>query len=97
MDEKAKYRTSFLPVVYDDMGNVKKFTDEEKKEMKGDPKLAGYKAAATDVKVGEKVTVTLAKVKDPEDEKKKLLRGTVLLITEESTEPAKVEKKRKKK
>ncbi len=94
LDDKVVYRTSFLPYVFDDMGNPKKYTDQEKKELKGnDPKLPGYKAAASDVKVGAKVTVTLSKNKETENK----IRGTLVLITEESREPTKEEPKKKKK
>jgi hypothetical protein len=82
LDAKVEYRTMFLPEVFDDMGNVKKYTDAEKKELKGDSKLPGYKATASDVKVGQKVSVTLAKSKEAENK----IRGTVVVITEETTE-----------
>src|SRR5205807_8948348 len=76
LDPKVQYRTLFLPEVFDDMGNVKKYTDAEKKELKGDWKLAGYKAKAEEVKDGQKVAVTLAKSKEAENK----IRGTVVVI-----------------
>ena len=61
----VKIRTNFLPFAYDDMGDPKKYTKEEIKELKGpNPKEPGYKAELTDLKVGQDVKVTLARVKD---------------------------------
>lgn len=85
LDDSCQFRTSFLPFVYDEMGNPKKYTDKEKKELQGDGKLPGYKAIANDLKVGQKATITLARNKETENK----LRGTVVLITEESKEPVK--------
>ena len=85
LDSKVKYRTSFLPSAFDDMGNIKKYTDAEKKELKGegaDAKLPGYKAGSDAVKTGAQVTVTLAKSKEAENK----IRGTLVLVTKESDE-----------
>src|SRR5205085_6587316 len=83
---KVEFRVSnpsFLAgLQFDDMGNPKKFTMDELKELKGKSNLPGYKAVATDVKPGAKVTVTLAKDKEAENK----LRGTVVLITEQGTD-----------
>jgi hypothetical protein len=57
-------RTEVLAEQYDDKGKPKKFTKEELKELKGDPKLPGYKAEYGDVKQGEIVKVVFAKPKE---------------------------------
>jgi hypothetical protein len=90
----AKIRTSWTPAEFDDMGNLKKLTAAEKKELKGDPKLPGYKADLAALKAGQKATVHLARVKD-EDDKGTALRATMVLITEESTQPTRPGKKNK--
>src|SRR5713226_9614989 len=66
-------RTEVLAEQYDDKGKPKKFTKEELKELKGDPKLPGYKAEFSDLKQGEMVKVVFAKPKeaDKNDDKKK--------------------------
>jgi len=67
-------RTNFLPLAYDDMGDPKKYTKEEIKELKGpNPKELGYKAELDALKVGQDVRVTLARIKDPlgSDDKEK--------------------------
>lgn len=91
LDDSVVFRSSFLPSVFDDMGNIKKYNAEEMKELKGDPRLPGYKAAGSDLKAGQKVTVTLAKNKETDLK----LRGTMVLITEQSNEPIKDVKKKK--
>lgn len=94
LSDKVKQRTKFLPFAYDEMGNPKKYTDEEKKAAKGDEteqKLEGYKADGA--KPGQEVTIILSKNKETENK----LRGTFVLITKESTEPVKDEKKPRKK
>jgi hypothetical protein len=76
MSPDVKIRTNFLPVAYDDMGELKKYTKEEIKELKGpNPKEPGYKAELDAVKVGQDIKVTLARVKEkdldsPSDDKK---------------------------
>jgi len=72
-DGDTLIRTEVLAEQYDDKGKLKKFTKEELKELKGDPKLPGYKAEYSDVKQGEIVKVVFAKPKeaDKKDDKKK--------------------------
>jgi hypothetical protein len=94
LSDKVKYRTKTLPFAYDDMGNPKKYTEEEKKALKGegdDRKLEGYKADG--VKIGQEVTVTLAKNKETDNK----LRGTFVLITKDSDELVKDDKKPRRK
>ena len=65
MSPDVKIRTKFLPFAYDDMGEPKKYTREELKELKGpNAKALGYKAELDALKVGQDIQVTLAKVKD---------------------------------
>jgi hypothetical protein len=94
LSEKVKFRIKTLPFAYDDMGNPKKYNDDEKKALKGDEteqKLEGYKAEG--IKVGQEVTVTLSKNKETENK----LRGTLVVITKDADEPVKEGKKPKKK
>jgi hypothetical protein len=52
------------PVLYDDKGNLKKYTAAELKEMKGkNPDLPGYTAEFDKLQAGQTVRVTLAKPK----------------------------------
>jgi hypothetical protein len=49
-----------LPMEYDDKGNVKEYTEKEKKELRGnDPKKPGYAATWDDVQLGQKVKLYL--------------------------------------
>jgi hypothetical protein len=52
------------PAVYDEKGKPRKPTEQELKEMKGDPKQKGYAADAKDLKAGQIVVVTLARGKE---------------------------------
>ena len=82
----VKIRTDFLPVAYDDMGDPKKYTKEEIKELKGpNPKERGYKAELDALKVGQEVSVTMARVKEKKE-----------LDTDPPTTDAKDDKKDKK-
>jgi hypothetical protein len=56
----VKIRMISLPTQFDSEGNVKKYTDEEKKALKGaDTNLPGYQAKMDDLQVGNLVRVTL--------------------------------------
>jgi len=75
MATNVEVRTFALPFAYDDMGNPKKYTKEEFKELKGsNPSVPGYKSDLSALKAGQKVRVTLAKVREktdtPEEPKK---------------------------
>lgn len=93
---KVEFRVnnpSFLAgMTFDDMGNPKKFTNEELKELKGAANLPGYKATAVDVKTGATVTITLALDKEAENK----LRGTRVLVTEQGTDTLPARKGKKK-
>ena len=62
-------RTEIQPEQFDEKGKPKKFTKEELKELKGDPKLPGYKAEFGDLKPGEVVKVVFAKPKEADKKK----------------------------
>jgi hypothetical protein len=68
----AKVRRQDPPVQYDEKGNVKKYTAEELKELKGpDTKLPGYTADWTDLKDGQTIKITLSVPKKDKDNKDK--------------------------
>jgi hypothetical protein len=49
-----------LPLEYDDKGNVKEYTEADKKKLRGnDPKKPGYAATWDDVAVGQKIKLYL--------------------------------------
>jgi hypothetical protein len=48
---------------FDDKGKIKKLTAKEKAELKGDPKLPGYKGEFSDIKTNQIVKVTLVRNK----------------------------------
>ena len=67
--DDVKVRLTDPPPLYDDKGNLKKRTEKELKELKGDPKdpdykLPGYPAQWSDVRQGSYVKVTLVKKKE---------------------------------
>jgi hypothetical protein len=62
--DDLKIRLTDPPAAYDDKGNLKKRTDKELKELKGDPKLPGYPAGFSDLHQGSMVRASLVKPKD---------------------------------
>src|SRR5262249_3501725 len=65
MATNVEVRTVFLPAAYDDMGNLKEYTEKEKRELKGpNPSAPGYKSDLSALQAGQKVRVTLAKVRE---------------------------------
>jgi hypothetical protein len=63
MDD-VKVRTMLPPEPFDSKGNIKKFTKEELKELKGkDKTLPGYESSTDILEVGQVVQVTLVTVK----------------------------------
>jgi hypothetical protein len=62
--DAGKVRTFDPPANFDDKGNIKKYTREELKKLKGDDpdekKLAGYKSEFGEIRVGDVVQVTLS-------------------------------------
>ena len=70
--DNVMVRRSKLPPQYDDKGNVKPYTDKEKKELRGDdPKIPGYAALWADVQKKQKVKLYLKSKKDIDKAKKK--------------------------
>jgi hypothetical protein len=66
----VKVRWQQPPTDYDDKGNPKKYTAKELQELKGnDPSLPGYKGEFDNLKAGQTVKVTLARVKTPAKDK----------------------------
>jgi hypothetical protein len=61
--ENAQIRMAKPRQQFDDKGRIKKFTKAELKELKGDPKLRGYKAEFSDVQVEQIIEVTLVRKK----------------------------------
>jgi hypothetical protein len=75
--EEVVVRRLTLPLEYDDKGNVKEYTKEEKKELRGkDPKVPGYAAKWEDVQVGQKVKLYLKSKKALDKAKKSLAAAT---------------------
>ena len=70
--EKTKYRTNQVLQAFDDKGNVKRYTSEELKSLKGqgsDSKLPGYEAKTSEIEPGHLVRVSLVKSADKKDPK----------------------------
>lgn len=62
--EDVKVRTMHLPVVYDDKGQPRKYSDKELRELKGpDTRLPGYQADFDGLKPGQTVKLTLTRKK----------------------------------
>jgi len=94
--ELAKVRTLVLPVEYDDKGELKKYTAEEKRKLRGkDTHLPGYESSLEKLNVGQKLKVTLAKRPKPPVDKEKA-KEEAKLTQEEKKELAKEAKEREK-
>jgi hypothetical protein len=65
LTDAAHVRSSAPPLAFDDKGNPKKYSPTELQALKGDDpaekKLVGYRAAFSDLKPGDQVTVSLGK------------------------------------
>jgi hypothetical protein len=59
IEENVKVRTMVLPEAYDDKGNIKKYTPEELKELKGKDNLPGYESTVAALKPGQVVRILL--------------------------------------
>ncbi|MGH7170098.1 MAG: hypothetical protein ACRELG_07470 [Gemmataceae bacterium] len=60
--EDVKVRATQPGSTFDDKGNVKQYTPEELKELKGpDPKLPGFRAELTDLQAGQEVLVQVVR------------------------------------
>ena len=73
--EDAKVRTMFLPIVFDDQGFPKKWTEKEKKEFRGETLIPGYPSDFDAIKSGQYVEIYMVKkappAKDAKDAKEK--------------------------
>ncbi len=70
--EDVKVRTMVLPEQFDDKGNVKKYTKEEKEALRGkDKSLPGYESALDKLEAGQKLRVVLAPLPKKPAEKDK--------------------------
>ncbi len=65
-DENLKVRMKDLPEPFDDKGNIKKYTKQERLELKGkDKNLPGYESSADSLQIGQVVLVALRVHKKP--------------------------------
>lgn len=71
LTEDAKFRTMVLPARFDEKGNPKTYTAQEKQELKGKENLPGYTSAPEDMKNGQVVKLTLVRPKRPANAKEK--------------------------
>jgi len=90
LDDSVVFRSTTVPTAFDDMGNIKKYTAEELKQLRGDGKLAGYQSSAEKAGKDAEVRVHLSKNKETENK----LRATVVYITKEGTNPTPKGKKK---
>ena len=72
--EDAKVRTQFLPVMFDDRGFVKKLTEKEKKELRGNTQLPGYPSDFDAIKPGQLVEIYMVKKAPPPPKDKDALK-----------------------
>ncbi len=62
--DDVKVRLVNPPVAFDDKGKIKKYTQKELQELKGnDPKLPGYNGEFSDIQTEQIVQVTLVRKK----------------------------------
>lgn len=66
--DDVKIRLSHLPELFDDKGNIKEYTAEEIKRLKGPGHLPGFAGTRDNIQVGQKVVVKVAQ---------KVIPGTV--------------------
>jgi hypothetical protein len=60
LEERAKVRLLELPPAFDDKGNLKKYTQAERRELKGkNTSLPGYESSVENLKTGQVVQITL--------------------------------------
>jgi len=95
----VKLARKSLPLEYDDKGQVKEYTEAEKKKLRS-PDLAGYKAKVEDLEPGQTVTFYLAKPKPakkaPAAKKEKAEEGDAKEGEGKKVEAKKVEESAKK-
>jgi len=88
LTDDGKVRVTDPPPTFDDKGNPKKYTREELKQLKGDPKLPGYAAEFDDLRQEQVVTVSLARKKETKPKGKDELEENKYLATMVVIQPA---------
>ena len=87
--ETTKIRTKTPLQVYDDKGNIKKYTSEELKTLKGtNPALPGYEVKLDEITPGAVVEVTLNRSPGNKDDKKdddKVFATMIMVIGKDAT------------
>ncbi len=87
--ETTKIRTKTPLQVYDDKGNIKKYSPEELKTLKGsNPNLPGYEVKIDELTPGAVVEVTLNKSPGNKDDKKdddKVFATMIMVIGKDAT------------
>ncbi len=87
--ETTKIRTKTPLQVYDDKGNIKKYSPEELKTLKGsNPNLPGYEVKVDELTPGAVVEVTLNKSPGNKDDKKdddKVFATMIMVIGKDAT------------
>jgi hypothetical protein len=63
LDDSTKFRSKEPGTGFDDKGNIKRYSSEELKAMKGDSNLPGYEAKPEEIQAGHIVTINMAKSK----------------------------------
>lgn len=63
LTDDAIVRRQTLPPAFDEKGRPRKYSREEVKLLKGNPKLPGYKADLSDLKVDQVIQVSLSRKK----------------------------------
>jgi hypothetical protein len=87
--ETTKIRTKTPLQVYDDKGNIKKYSPEELKTLKGtNPNLPGYEVKIDELTPGAVIEVTLNKSPGKKDDKKdddKVFATMIMVIGKDAT------------
>jgi hypothetical protein len=68
-------RTVFLPVVFDDQGFPKKWTEKDKRELRGDTQIPGYPSDFDAIKSGQYIDVYMVKKAPPAKDSGKKKKG----------------------
>ena len=67
---------------FDDMGNIRKLTPALLKELRGNEKLPGFKAEASDLRQGQTVLVVVARERGAKDPTSKLIATLVVILAQ---------------
>jgi hypothetical protein len=95
--DNVKVRQEELPPRFDDKGNLKPYTAQELKELKGpNPNLPGYVADFGSLKNGQTVKITLSHhqaARDKDKDKDPKPQAAMIVIQKDAPEPADKNKK----